>query len=331
MNRIFMHFITLFLLLSSELFSFEYELGQGINIPQTPIYVGGYATLDYLHREDDYSRFRVDELALLSYASYNRFSFMGELLYKESYVKEWGKVKREKKGTPLTIERLYLDYRIDDALTLRAGKFNTPVGYWNLEPISVLRDSASNPYLAYIIYPRYTTGILLTYADTISSDSSYTLIAQENSDLDDNYNNISVKRHYALGYEYRFDNDVEMKLNLGHFMTTSSNRSYYGVVSLQYDKRKYKINSEFALREGEVKLSVPYSFYLQGVYKFQEQHNFIARYETYKIDEGSLREEQIGVFGYTYRPIFPLTFKLEYQLHSYTNENQFHAAISVMF
>ena len=326
-----MRFIILFLLLFSQLFSEEYELGQGVNIPSTPIYIGGYTTLDYLHRSDEYNRFRLDELALLSYAHYKRFSFMTELLYKEPYVKEWGKIERKKTTTPLTIERLYLEYRANDALTLRVGKFNTPIGYWSDEPINVLRDSASNPYLAYIIYPRYTTGLLLSYADEMSSNSSYTLLAQESDDLDDNYNNISVKRHYALGYEYNFDDALHIKLNLGYFMTQKEEQSYYGVVALKYDADKYKISSEFAMRQGEEKLSVPYSFYIQGLYNIKERHDLISRYETYKIDEGALREEQIAIFAYTYRPLYPIALKIEYQAHSYKNENQLHMALSVMF
>ncbi len=327
-----MRYIILLILLLRQLLSQEYTLGEGVKLFDTPIYLGGYTTMDYLHRSDDYNRFRLDEVALLGYGHYKRFSFMSELLYKESYVKEWGKVEDEKVGTPLTIERLYLDYRVNDALTLRAGKFNTPVGYWNLEPINVLRDSASNPYLAYIIYPRYTTGVLLTYADTFYSNASYTLIAQNNNDLDDAYNNISVKKHYALGYEYTFENSLQLKINGGYFQTTKKEESKYALASLEYDVSSYKINAAFGLRQGDKgKWSVPYAFYLQGVYRLSEEHNFIGRYESYEIDEGAMRKEQIAIFGYTYRPLYPIALKVEYQAHEYRNENQLHLAFSVMF
>ena len=323
--------IIMSILLLSQLFAEDYELGQGIKVPYMPLYIGGYATVDYLQREDDYKRVRVDDIALIAYGNIDRFSYLGEVEMKESYVKEWGKVEREEYSDRVSIERLYFDYAVNDELSIRGGKFNTPVGYWNLEPINVLRDSASNPYLAYIVYPRYTTGALISYADTLNSNTSYTMLLQENGDFDDWYNNVSVNRHYSAGVEHCVNDELSIKANLGHFRTTEDQAFYYGLLAAQYEEDRYKVSAEFAARRDENYWSVPYALYLQGVWHMFPQHDLIGRYEAYKIDEGAFREEQIGVFGYTYRPVYPVTFKAEYQAHGYTNENQFHLSFSVMF
>jgi hypothetical protein len=325
------HSILILLLFLSQLCADVYQLGQGIKVPHVPLYIGGYATADYLQRTDDYHRVRVDELALIAYGGVDRLSYLGEIEMKESYSKEWGKVESETYDDRVSIERLYMDYAFNDNLSLRVGKLNTPVGYWNLEPINVLRDSASNPYLAYIVYPKYTTGMLVSYADTLNSDTTYSLLLQENSDLDDGYNNISVNRHYSGGVEHYLNDALSIKANIGHFRTTDELPFYYFLAALQYEEDDYKISAEYGARRGETDWSVPYALYVQGVWHLKERHDLIGRFEHYKIDEGALRDEQIGVFGYTYRPIYPVTLKAEYQAHSYSNENQVHLSFSVMF
>lgn len=323
--------LLLSMLLFTGLLAEDYRLGQGLKIPGVPLYLGGYATVDYLKRADDYNRLRVDEVAILGYGNVDRLSYMAEFEMKEGYVKEWDKIARERSDERVSIERLYVDYALNDTWNIRVGKFNTPVGYWSQEPINILRDSASNPYLAFIVYPRYTTGLLISHADTLRSNTNYTMTLQENKDLDDWYNNISVDRHYTAGIEHFINDDLSIKANLGHFRTTDEQEFFYGLAALQFEQELYKVSAEFGARRGETEWNVPYAFYLQGVWHMKEHHDLIGRFEHYRIDEGSLRDEQIGIIGYTYRPIYPIALKAEYQAHTYTNENQFHLAFSIMF
>lgn len=327
-----MRFI-LFVLLLLEFISSaqEYQMGEGYNIPKTPIYIGGYGTLDYVSRVDGYNRFRVDELALLSYGMYDRFSYMASVDMKESYVKEWGTDNSVVTDDRVSLERLYLDYNINDTLRLRVGKFNTPAGYWNMEPINILRETSSVPYTSYILFPRYSTGAEIKYSNRLYSDTEYSLQVQENQDLDDYYNNISVNRHYLLGAEHFFNDDFKMKGNLGYFTSLANKAYYYALLALSYESQDYKIMSEFGSRKSSDRFTVPYSFYLQGAWHLSDEHDLVGRVETYKIDEGANREEFIEVLGYTYRPTIPFTFKVEYRHHSYINENQIRTSISVMF
>jgi len=325
--------IILYILLLLEFNSYaeDYHFGEGVNIPTSPIYVGGYATLDYISRTDDYNRFRVDELAFLSYGYYDKFSYMLEVGLQESYIKEWGLEDKTTKDDTANISRLYIDYMLNDALTIRAGKFNTPAGYWNMEPINILRATSSIPWSTYLIYPRYSTGIELNYCDKLYSDTVFSLVVQENTDLDDRYNNISVNRHYLGSIEHFISDNLKVKANLGYFKTLENESHYYGVVALSYEAKNYQILSEFASRKNTNRFTVPYSFYLQGVWHILQNHDLVSRLETYKIDEGALREEVLGVFGYTYRPDSPFTFKIEYRGRTYSNENQIRTSISVMF
>ncbi len=326
MKRILWILLFVVSLLKSE----QYRVGNGVKVPGLPLYAGGYVSVDYISRNDDYNRFRIDDIALITYGDYERFSYLGELEIKESYVKKWGKTEQESSNKRVNIERLYFDYTYNDKLEFRIGKFNTPVGYWNLTPISVLRDSASNPYLAYILYPRYSTGIQINYEDHLNDGNAYTVMIQNNDDLDDEYNNIFVKRHSIIGVEHMGDN-ISFKANAGYFRTVSDDDYYYFLLSVLYEKELYKISAEYGARKNSSKWTVPYAFYLQGVYHIASKHDLIGRFESYKIDEGAYRREEIGVVGYTYRPIYPVAYKAEYQLRSYTNESQFRLSFSILF
>ncbi len=308
----------------------EYKIGNGVQIGNLPIYAGGYITLDYIKREDNYNRFRIDDIALITYGNHKRLSYLIELEIKDSYIKEWGKRESLKTNSNLKIERLYFDYLYSDTVELKFGKFNTPVGYWNLTPIGALRDSASNPYLAYILYPRYSTGIQIDYENHLDNDNRYTMMIQNSNDLDDRYNNIIVKKHYILGLEH-IGQYLSYKANVGYFQTKSNDDFYYFLLSALYEKELYEIAIEYGARRDNSSWKVPYAFYLQGVYHVASLHDIIARFESYKIDEGAYRDENIGVIGYTYRPIEPITYKLEYQLRSYTNESQIKASFSILF
>jgi len=324
------HSLLILLFVASLLRAGDYTIGSGIKIGKLPVYAGGYITLDQLIRNDNYNRFRIDDIAFITYGDYKRFSYLSELEVKNGYVKEWGKRDTTKTNMRLNIERLYLNYTYDDKLEVRLGKFNTPVGYWNLTPIGVLRDSASNPYLAYILYPRYTTGVQISYEDHLNNANAYTLIIQHNNDLDDNYNNIIVNRHNIIGIEH-IGEEISYKANIGYFRTTSNKDFYYFLLSLLYERETYKISAEYGARRDRERWSVPYAFYMQGVYHLAAKHDIIGRLESYKIDEGVKRHENIGVIGYTYRPIYPMTYKIEYQLRSYTNESQIKLSFSILF
>ncbi len=323
-------FILLFIvsLLKAE----EYTIGNGIKIPKLPLYAGGYIALDYIGQSDDYNRFRIDDIALIGYGSYDRFSYLGEFEIKNAYKKEWGKKSAEKGNSRINIERLYFDYAYSDELEFRLGKFNTPAGYWNLTPITVLRDSASNPHLAYVLYPRYTTGVQISYEDHLNDGDAYTLMIQNNHDLDDDYNNIFIKNHTLLGVEH-IGEELSFKANMGYFLTTTDMKFYYFLLAAFYETRSYKISCEYGARRGESKWTVPYAFYLQGVYHMALRHDLIGRFESYKINQGAYRpkHENIGIIGYTYRPIHPIAYKVEYQLSSYSDDGRFKLSFSILF
>lgn len=325
-------FIILSLLLSTLQSNDNYQLGKGVQLGTSPIYLGGYASFDY-QNANDANRLRIDDIAIMMYGEYDQFSFMSELEYKELYVKTYKNDSHTtEKNEKLHIERLYVDYNINDNYSLKVGKYNSPIGFWNLLPINVLRATSSNPVSSKILFPNFTTGLDLSYSSYESGEVQLHLLVQDNEDLDADYNNYKIDKHYGFVLSYAL-NEQTIKLNTGYFHKTNNqtiqNNIQYLLLSYQYESQKYQILAEAGTQKNTDKL-LNSAAYIQGLYRFSEQHIGVLRLESYS-DKSTNVNEEFAVLGYTYRPLYPVALKSEVQIHSKNELNKFLFSFSVLF
>jgi len=311
----------------------DYELGKGVQVASLPLYLGGYFSLDYRHM-DEQERYRLDDLALLGYGSYEKFSYMAEFEYKSFYVQtKTPQNDRLEKDTTLHTERLYLDYNYDDNCVLRIGKYNSPIGFWNLLPVNVLRQTTSSPVSTDIIFPKFTTGLGGSYTSYGEGELHLELMAQNNEDLDNKYNNYKIDEHYGVNVLYEKD-EYALKVNAGYFHKIDTinepDNLYYYLLSAKYDTEKYQFLAELGSQYSEEKTTTPYAGYIQGLYRFTEQHIGSIRVESYE-DRIINEQDEIAIVAYTYRPLYPVAIKSEYQFHSLSSQNQFLFSFSVLF
>ncbi len=328
--------IIIFLLILSLYSDDEYQLGEGVQISSSPLplYVGGYFSIDYKSM-DDTDRYRIDDLAFLAYGAHDNFSYVGEVEFKEFYVQS----KTENETTiardqHLYIERLYVDYNFEQNYLLRVGKFNSPIGYWNLLPINALRETTSSPVSTQIIFPKFTTGLSASHTSYSDNEIKIDLMLQNNSDVDDEYNNYKIDRHYGVGISYEKD-DLTYKVNLGFFHKVIDHNIYpdnlhYLLLSAKYEKDNYQILAELGTQRSYYKFTTNYAGYIQGLYHFTQKHIGAIRVESYD-DAARDDKDHMAIFAYTYRPLYPVALKGEYQLHSSSEFNQFLFSFSVLF
>jgi len=317
--------------------SSDYVLGEGMQVGNIPLYIGGYLSADYTNIQDaGLHQLRLDDLAFLAYGSSNKFSYMAELEFKEFYVKQWSHgTTHTQKNTKLHTERLYIDYNYSENFVVRGGKFNSPIGYWNMIPINVLRDTSSNPLVNSMIYPKYTTGLDLSYTSFGDTEIKVDMLVQNNKDFDDDYNNLKVDKHYSLGVEYT-DNDLSLKYNGGYFHTVdplvTDTNLYYSLLALKYDTDMYKIMGELGTQFNKNHTVVPYSGYIEALYRITPKHLPTIRFETYESKHfRQIQKDNFLVLGYTYRPVYPVALKAEYQIHQEDAKNKTLFSISVLF
>lgn len=326
MRKILLIFLFLTHLYSQE----EYQLGDGVQVGELPLFVGGYFSLDYKQTENS-KRYRVDDIALLLYGGSNKFSYVSELEFKEFYVqtdtKNTSTITRDHN---LYIERLYLDYNLDENYLLRIGKYNSPIGFWNLLPVNVLRETTSNPIGSSLLFPKFTTGLYASYTRFEDEEIQIDLILQDNASISDDYNNYEANTHYGIGLSYGVD-DYVLKLNAGYFKENESHTfHYYALISAKYDVDDYQIITEIGTQSINQVHVTNHAAYLQGLYRFTPKHIGILRLESYH-DNATEMEDNFVVAGYTYRPLYPIALKAEYQKHSLESQDQVLLSFSVMF
>lgn len=309
----------------------DYQIGRGFHLSDS-VTIGGYFSTEY-EKSDSEEKFVVDDLAILVYGNLkDRFSYLLEVESVDVVEVDFENDETDTNFPP-TLERLYGDYKFSDAISVRFGKQITPIGYWNLQPINVLRETTSNPIYSRELFPKFLTGVDLYGLAPFDQDLSYHLYVQNSTDLDDNNINIKIDQHYGFSFEKRLLNDWKYGGSFGRFRNVDKTRTHYYQASTKYERGPYTltvegINNSHTLVNGRDLNSK--SVYAQGEYRFAPRHALISRIEYFK-DERIDERERIGVVGYSFRPQYPISFKIEYQWRADTKENAFAGSFSVLF
>jgi hypothetical protein len=329
-------FLSLFIFTKLFCDQSAYTLGNGYKVPLLPLYIGGYISTEYIntqYKSDDV--FKIANLALLAYGSYQGFDYLMELETPNFYTKYLDGNRSSTTNSSPHIERLYLHYDFNEVFSSRIGKFNSPVGYWNIIPINVFRATTSNPAVTSLIYPQHATGLDLVYRRITKSVTTIHTFIQITDDIEKNYNNIKVDKHYGFGIEFH-PNLLSIKFNTGYFQNeipiAQQNNLYYNDLAFLFDNDTLEISGEIANQFSKHRSTIDYALYLQSLYRITESHAAIIRIESVKKNkELPNNKDSMLLFGYTYRPIYPVACKVEYQFHSRHKENQFLMSFSVFF
>ncbi len=328
-----MRYIIFLLVLLYSLLAEEYRLGHGYRVNDA-LHIGGYFSTEYVF-DNGYNQFELDDVAVLAYGSLTpRLSYLMELEAAPYYIKNFN-TNISATNKEFHFERLYLDYRLSELINIRLGKQITPIGYWNLEPINVLRDTSSNPLYSRIMFPKLLTGLdIYGYLDE-DHQLNYHLFMQKNNDLDEDYINIKNDYFYGLSLNYELDDNIFYGGSTGIYKIKDSyQRVEFIQLNAKYDSYPLLVQTEFQYNNIEDTKNNKKHFqlvgYLQTRYNFALEHALIGRYE-YIDNDLNEKANQIGVIGYSYRPVYSVSIKAEYQVHSESENNRAILSFSVMF
>ena len=308
-------------LLSSSLCATETE-SYGWDIPNTPINIGGYLDMSYDEKRED--KFLFNDIAMIFSANQNRFDLLGEV--ELSHISLNGQ-SNSSSDIDLNVERLQLTYAVSDEQSLRVGRFNSDIGYWNQAPITILQDTTTTPHIVGNFFPKATTGVL--FNQNINENNSFSLTFQDNNDIAHQDNIIEVNRHKALAY-YGVKDDLSWRFSLGRYQESNHKKSTYMGIGSEYDGEDFSILAELFIQDTELSDEKPYSGYVQSTWHFKEEQDAVLRFESYK-DNALDIEENIYLLGYVYRPTSNIALKGEYVYHTKLPLNRFVYSFSVLF
>ncbi len=319
--------ITLAITLNAE----PYILGNGFHIDPM-LNIGGYFSSEFVSKNNQES-VTFDDIAVMAYGDINPFfSYLAELEAINFYHRNLSNGD-ESGSQKFHIERFYGDIWLSDAYNFRFGKMITPIGYWNTEPINVLRDTTSNPLYSMLLFPKFLTGVDLNGYLPGVDNIHYHLFAQNNHDLDKEYINIPNTHFYGFSVEKELTNEFSCGGSVGEYITLVHQRTRFVQTDAKYDDSQWQIMGEMMFANNEFTdndQAFTLSGYMQGMYRYTPEHAFVGRYEYYN-DRHSNYVDNIGVVGYSYRPWYPVSIKGEYQWHSVRDENSLLFSLSVLF
>jgi len=323
--------IVLSFVLIASMHADPYTLGHGVQVGSA-LNIGGYFATEF-EKKGDNKTFTLDDVAIMAYGDINpMFSYMAEFEAVGFYQKNFTNGD-ESNHRQFHAERVYGDLWLNDAYNIRFGKQITPIGYWNKEPINVLRDMTSNPLYSTLLFPKFITGIDINgYVPSIEG-MKYHLFGQKNRDLDDEYINIRNTHFFGLALEQEISNDYSYGGSIGDYITLTSQRTRFLQANGKYDNSKWQVLSEVILAKSDYNAGdsdYTFSGYAQGMYRYTSEYGLLGRYEHFN-DHHSGSEDNIGIVGFSYRPIYPVSFKGEYQIHSRNDENRALFSFSVLF
>ncbi|MDD2265823.1 hypothetical protein [Sulfuricurvum sp.] len=308
-----------------------YQLGHGVSVNDA-MNIGGYfsSELDSNHQNDS---FTLDDVAVMAYGDINpMFSYLAEFEAVGFYHKNFndGSEESHKK---FHAERVYGDLWMSDTVNLRFGKQITPIGYWNLEPINVLRDTTSNPLYSMLLFPKFLTGVDFNGYVPQTQGVRYHLFGQNNRDLDEEYINIPNTHFFGLALENEISMDWSNDGSIGEYITNTNQRTRFIQAGTKYDDARWQILAEGLIAKSaypDQTESSALSGYAQAMYRYTPEHAVISRYEYFN-DHHTDYKDNIFILGYSYRPWYPVSLKGEYQWHSQNDENRALFSLSVLF
>jgi len=311
----------------------DYQLGHGVKL-NDKLHLGGYLSFDY-SKGENLDKFRLDDVALLVYGNLSsKSSYLLELEAAPFYVRDY-KNDTSKTDKTFHYERIYFNYTYSEMFKFRFGKQITPIGYWNIEPINVLRDTSSNPLYSYKMFPKLLTGIDVNGNLNEDNTLKYHFFLQATNDIDEDY--INIKNDFFIGssLEYELSDETNIGGAIGYYKTRDIKKNISFVqVNAKYDNYPFLVQTEWAYTKIDNKTVgvKDYNFggYSQVMYNLDIRHAIIGRYEYFKDSETNIKNH-ISVVGYSYRPTYSISIKAEYKLNSNSNLTKSIISFSVLF
>lgn len=166
----------------SSLEPLPYRLGEGLRVPGTGFGLGGYATATLDKLQHAPTRATLEDMSLfLWWEGEGRWKFFSEFDFENLLSSR--PISRDGDGRYLALERIYVDYALGDTANIRAGKFLTPIGRWNLIHATPLVWTSSRPLVTQESFPSNVTGLMLSGTMTELGETEYSLYASSGTEI----------------------------------------------------------------------------------------------------------------------------------------------------
>jgi len=309
----------------------SYTARRGLRLGDTRLTLAGYSNLNLVRDEGGPARLTLDDVSLfVIWDPISRFHFFSELEI-EDLVEVDDHGRGGSNQNRFIAERLYGDVALADALNVRAGKFLTPVGRWNVIHAQPLVWTTSRPLATELPFDLHTTGALLFGTLFPESGSvTYGLYGQFADQLDRTPDDGQVVDR-SVGGRLQYDTARGLSVGASYLSATRAGRWEHLVgLDTLWQQGPFELMGEAVFEDAPRALGTQGGGYLQGVVEVVRQWYLVGRYEYYA---PPLSRPAVNL-GLAYKPWPPVIVKAEYLIADHRAEESppgFKCSFAILF
>lgn len=273
--------------------------------------LGGYSNAEMNVHPGGKVEGAINEIGiLLSWENNSRFHFLTELDIDRpiSFNKDDTSIGKD---SYLDLERFYFDYNLSEKLNVRAGRFLTPAGRWNLVHAEPLVWTTTRPLVTSRLFPTAVNGLMF-YGAMPLADNAFEYSFYVEGLKDQVVNNKEIPFEDTKGARFTLSGKVNWGLSLLEFRESIPNSPEFHMVGLDFlvQHQGWEFSGEAFQRYYNNYSDGGSGAYLQGVAPLGNQWFAVARVENYmRPEEGSTARWLIGS---AWRMSPSKIFKIEY-------------------
>jgi len=294
--------------------SYYYQFGQGLRLGDTGFVLGGYATASNENLRNGPSRTALDNVSLfIWWEGDGPWKFFSELDYENVLSSRVS--NQEGENHYLALERLYFDYAFSNTTSIRAGKFLTPIGRWNLIHATPLVWTTSRPLITTRTFPTNATGLMVFgNLPEIANGVEYSLYGAAGSDIRPNPAldpfNQAIGSHLTLP----FSTNGQIGFSVAAFEQekTKGERKQLVGADFFWSNNRYEISAEGVYRASDNGSTWDEKgAFVQLVVPLSEKFYAVGRYEVFRQARETITTER-WVTGLNYRFSPAIVLKTEW-------------------
>lgn len=297
----------------------EYRSARGVRFGNTGLNVGGFSTVELAREEGEPVDVALDGINLLVlFEPIHAFRTFAELEIGNIFDYEAGGAVQSQPD--LHVERLYGELSLDDPINIRFGKFQTPIGRWNLVPAEPFVWTATTPAVLETAFDEHQTGLLLggTFFP-LDGALEYWLYGQVMDPLSPSTTPPPTDR--SVGGRLQFTRSIQ-GWSVGSSFLASDRKgswSYLGGLDTEIQVGPFELLSEFTYQRGAIKDRDILDIWVQGRVEIVRDLSLVARFERYDKLGSRNQDSVIGDLGVACLPVPWLNMKVGYRLSDRQN------------
>ncbi len=304
--------------LESPIGPLEYRAGRGLRFGNIGLNVGGFTTVEFDREDGEPGELTLDGInVLVLLQPIDLVRGFAEIEIGDLFA--WTTDKKSvDSDVQVDIERLYADLSLDDSLNVRFGKFQTPVGRWNLVPAEPFVWTPTEPVVVETAFDEHQTGgAVLGSFYPAAGTLDYWIYGQFLDPLDPSDSPDPADR--SVGGRLEFDRLLG-QWSVGASFLASERKdawSYLGGIDAEWQIGRLNLTGEFTIQEGKIEDRDLWDVYVQGVYEafpsILPNVYLVGRFEHFD-PSGANEDSDLGDLGVAWIPRPYLHFKLSYRM-----------------